>query len=304
MNRMSWLLVVPLALVSALSAPSGCVEFDSYEFDPSGGGSGGTGGGTGGGGAGGMGSSSTGSGGAPGCTVDANCAENECRMGGACNAGTCEWTTEIMPGVPVGAQIYGDCKQRECDGSGDISQADSPADVYDWLNPCYVDGCEAWDAPQAATGEVCETKWGNPSGLCNSTFNCIECTADGDCGGTATCTSFGKCIPAHCTDMDQDAANGETDINCGGPCAPCTAGLKCNVRTDCEGEGQCTGSPKVCVAPTCGDSLKDGNETGVDCGGSCAVDMMDPKKCPQGQGCLVPTDCASGFSCKSGVCQP
>jgi hypothetical protein len=47
--------------------------------------------------------------------------------------------------------------------------------------------------------------------------------------------------------------------------------------------------------PTCSDGIKNGNESGVDCGGSCP-------KCGTGQGCQESGDCASGF-CQGNVCK-
>ncbi|MDC3957216.1 hypothetical protein [Polyangium jinanense] len=302
MNRMSWLLVVPLALASALSVPAGCVEFDTYFFDESSyvggaGGNGGTGGGTGGGG----------TGGTQACTTQADCPTTECRITGSCNAGTCDYMTEIMPGMPVGAQVYGDCKQRECDASGAITQVDSSADVYVWAaDSCRTNGCEAWKSPQPASGQ-CTTTWG-AFGICDDSFNCIQCAKNEDCSGLQCDTSIGKCVPAHCLndvlDADPDPAKSETDVDCGGPCVPCEIGMKCSVRPDCMGEGPCLGNPKTCQVPTCSDGFKNGDETGSDCGGSCAQDMANPKKCGQGQGCLFPDDCVAGLSCNSGTCEP
>src|SRR5439155_5586398 len=61
----------------------------------------------------------------------------------------------------------------------------------------------------------------------------------------------------------------------------------------------CTTS--VCQAPTCTDSQKNGAETDVDCGGATCVDQG--KKCADGKGCMVSTDCTSA-NCISSVCQP
>ncbi|MCW5889977.1 MAG: hypothetical protein KIT14_05435 [bacterium] len=48
--------------------------------------------------------------------------------------------------------------------------------------------------------------------------------------------------------------------------------------------------------PNCTDGTRNGNETGIDCGGGeCGA-------CPTGQGCSGPTDCLSGI-CTAGVCQ-
>ena len=55
----------------------------------------------------------------------------------------------------------------------------------------------------------------------------------------------------------------------------------------------CTGG--VCQAPLCGDGVKNGSETDVDCGGSCA-------DCTPGHSCASGGDCTSGV-CTGGVCQ-
>ncbi|APR86743.1 Flagellar hook-length control protein FliK [Minicystis rosea] len=47
--------------------------------------------------------------------------------------------------------------------------------------------------------------------------------------------------------------------------------------------------------PTCTDGKRNGDETGVDCGGGTC------EACPAGQGCVVGTDCAS-LVCKGGTC--
>jgi hypothetical protein len=49
------------------------------------------------------------------------------------------------------------------------------------------------------------------------------------------------------------------------------------------------------AGPTCSDGIKNGSETGVDCGGGC-------KRCATGQGCTSTSDCASAL-CSGGTCQ-
>jgi hypothetical protein len=46
--------------------------------------------------------------------------------------------------------------------------------------------------------------------------------------------------------------------------------------------------------PLCNDQIRNGDETGIDCGGSCG-------RCNVGQGCRIDNDCDDGI-CKSGVC--
>ena len=62
--------------------------------------------------------------------------------------------------------------------------------------------------------------------------------------------------------------------------------------TDCL-SGVCTNA--VCQAPTCLDTVRNGDETGVDCGGSCTG-------CDTGGGCNAGADCLSGV-CLNGACQ-
>ena len=49
--------------------------------------------------------------------------------------------------------------------------------------------------------------------------------------------------------------------------------------------------------PSCSDGVKNGDETGTDCGGGCVAD------CANGQPCNVNADCVSA-RCVSGTCQP
>jgi hypothetical protein len=89
---------------------------------------------------------------------------------------------------------------------------------------------------------------------------------------------------------------GETDINCGGPCAQkCPPTFSCLADIDCVG-GVCDPVAKTC-SPTCNDGYENGGETDIDCGGPCA------KKCPIGQHCKVGADCSSG-SCVMLHCAP
>jgi hypothetical protein len=64
-------------------------------------------------------------------------------------------------------------------------------------------------------------------------------------------------------------------------CGAC--GAKCAV-------GGCSGG-----ACHCGDATQNGDETGVDCGGSCLP-------CQLGGGCKLATDCVNGLNCTAGTC--
>lgn len=99
-------------------------------------------------------------------------------------------------------------------------------------------------------------------------------------------------FPAGCTSGSKDGD--ETDVDCGGSCAPCGAGLMCKHGSDCD-SGSCTN--QVCDGPSCSDGRKNGDESDIDCGG------MNCGKCADGKACNLGTDCLSG-TCNNNVCKP
>lgn len=125
--------------------------------------------------------------------------------------------------------------------------------------------------------------------------DCIGCRIGESCIDADDCQSGlcdgGLCAPSQsCTDGRRNGA--ETDIDCGGgTCEPCLQGQGCGGNGDCAA-GSCQAGQ--CQAPNCFDGLNNGDETGVDCGGSCGA-------CPAGQSCDDETDCVSGV-CDAGTC--
>lgn len=83
---------------------------------------------------------------------------------------------------------------------------------------------------------------------------------------------------------------GETEIDCGGTCAPCVPFEACNLSNPCN-DGACVLGR--CLPTHCDDGIQNFNEESVDCGGSCG-------QC-SAQGCVRDRDCARGF-CDAGVC--
>jgi hypothetical protein len=87
----------------------------------------------------------------------------------------------------------------------------------------------------------------------------------------------------------------ETDTDCGGSCDGCANGLSCAGDSDCNSAYSCS-SGNTCEAadtPTCTDDEKNGDETDVDCGGTCSA-------CSAGHACYDDGDCVG--SCCSGEC--
>jgi hypothetical protein len=98
-----------------------------------------------------------------------------------------------------------------------------------------------------------------------------------------------------CTDKRKNGD--ETDVDCGGSCAPCGANKSCRGDADCSatasgcdaahGGCRCDETSKRCVFDHCFDNKSDDGESGLDCGGDvCAV-------CALGGGCRQNTDCSS-----------
>lgn len=102
------------------------------------------------------------------------------------------------------------------------------------------------------------------------------------------------CAAASCKDGTKN--DSETDIDCGGGCTPCDTGKRCSVPSDCV-SGVCkdAGTGLLCQVPTNTDGVKNGQETGIDCGGP-----ANPK-CATGQGCSSREDCTSDY-CKAHTC--
>jgi len=120
------------------------------------------------------------------------------------------------------------------------------------------------------------------------------CTKNEECESGVCNIAKQLCEAATCKDGVKNAA--ETDIDCGGSCPKCDQGKKCKIAGDCA-SGVCkdTGKGLECQAPSNTDGVKNGNETGIDCGGT------GNPKCPDGQGCKDRADCTSDY-CKTGIC--
>ncbi len=225
-----------------------------------------------------------------GCTVAEQCGSATDCSAPACNAGTCE-TTFTAPGTPIPMQTEGDCLEVQCDGIGGTKIVDAASDIVDDGNQCTFDACNAGAAthPNAPSGTVCA----DGGVKCDGAGNCIECLTGADCPSFICASQV--CIAATCMDSVKNGA--ETAVDCGGAdCAPCVAGDTCLVAGDCD-SSVCAGSPLKCQAASCLDTVKNGAETDVDCGGG------DCAGCTVGDACLGDTDCA-GNLCTGNTCQP
>ncbi|MDW8251958.1 MAG: lamin tail domain-containing protein, partial [Myxococcales bacterium] len=82
--------------------------------------------------------------------------------------------------------------------------------------------------------------------------------------------------------------NGGQVCSAQGSCVQCIHGSQCP-------SGVCSGN--VCQNPACDDNVKNGSESDVDCGGTCAT------KCANGKTCNTNADCQSN-NCNGGICAP
>jgi len=162
-----------------------------------------------------------------------------------------------------------------------------------------------------APGRTCEGPLDCASNLCRDGLCQATNPADGlkngdetdvDCGGTRApacadtkgcvgavdCTS-GVCKTGICqapTPTDGVKNGDETGADCGGAKAPkCKTGEGCLADADCD-KVKCDVVQKKCKAPAHDDGIKNGDETGIDCGGPTAS-----KRCATGEGCVATADC-------------
>jgi hypothetical protein len=132
-------------------------------------------------------------------------------------------------------------------------------------------------APTCTAGVCGLTQLSCNGFACGITACLTSCAVDGDC------VAGNFCVPGRPSICTPKQANGN----------PCTGANQC-VAGICTG-GLCGSAP----APTCTDDVKNGNETGVDCGGGTCT------ACANGVSCQVNFDCASG-TCNPGshLCTP
>jgi hypothetical protein len=230
-----------------------------------------------------------GGGGAPPveCKQRADCAQPDPRCGSVtCISGVC--VPSIKAG-PTASQLRGDCLRTECDAAGQVVTVPDESDVYDDGRICTTDLC----TPTGPANEMVPLDTPCPGGACVN-YWCLECLSEWSCSDPShICITAHKCTPSKCISQKYEPEIGETDLDCGGPCAPCEGGKKCAVSGDCT-SGICKNGD--CTYATCYDGVKNAVETDIDCG------LPDCIPCADGRGCVMPGDCTSGV-CWAGVCQ-
>ena len=264
------------------------------------------------------------------CTEDTDCMSGSwCDPDtGVCTAATCrdgvrngdETDLDCGGACPPcddghGCGTPGDCASGVCDGETCTPPAcdDGVVNGDETGTDCGGDTCDA-----CPTGEGCQDDDDCQSGLCDpdtNTCSSAECTdgvrngdeTDVDCGGSCPgcddgeiCSEPGDCASGVCEGgtctpptCDDGVVNGdETGVDCGGDvCDACPDGEGCEDGDDCT-SGVCDPDTNTCSVPACDDSVLNGSETDVDCGGP------DCPACPTGG------ECTGNDDCDSGVCDP
>ena len=192
-----------------------------------------------------------------------------------------------------------------------------------WVAACGDDGGSTVDAPVCVPvddGNVCTTD------VCQAGQPVHNPVPAGTACPTGACNATGMCVAPTCTDNMENGT--ETDVDCGGSCAPgstCDDGEGCAAGTDCD-SGVCGGT--TCTAAACGDGVvqagemcDDGNATNGDgcddgVGGTCrqtgcgngtvaGTEICDDGNNTNGDGCdnnCTATACGNGVITGTEVC--
>jgi len=241
------------------------------------------------------------------CTQGTSCQSNICAQG-VCCATTCTGPCQTCAGVtgacsllPVGSQ--GQCASGSaCTSNGTCQAVQLGLGLACTANSqCSSNACDGLSltcvgsqcADHRQDGAETDVDCGGP--VCSARCAAgLKCQVNSDCATQACDAVTHMCDASQCMDNQKDGV--ETDVDCGGgTCATCATGKNCLVNTDCTSNA-CNVVTNTCVASTCQDNQKDGNETDVDCGGANAC-----ARCAVGQKCNASSDCQAGHVCSAGT---
>jgi hypothetical protein len=180
-------------------------------------------------------------------------------------------------GTVLTSQTEGDCKEKQCDGSGSIIDVNADVDVPVDGAECTNDVCTSGvpSNPPKMSGASC-----SGGGVCDGAGVCVQCLTKNDCPGTDTECSVRTCTANVC---------GLSNTSAGTATSMQTAG-------DCK-ENQCDGSGSVVSVNVSGDVTDDGNECTSDI---CTAGVASHPFKAAGTSCSGGTGACDG----AGVCEP
>ncbi|HSI03058.1 MAG TPA: hypothetical protein VLC93_01200, partial [Myxococcota bacterium] len=234
------------------------------------------------------------------CTDDDDCTTTNC-IGDVCREDHC--INSIIDGGETGVDCGGTC--GACPGGGCAGPTNCASGICLSSGQCADPSCT--DGIQ--NGSETDTDCGGACSLTGGTCpNGADCSEDDDCQ-SEICNATCQPPASHCTNGVTDG--GETGVDCGGGgCQDCATGGGCASGNDCDsgicGVANVCPGPALCTCqdPTCSDGALNGDETGVDCGGTC---VGEGKTCDPGDPCLGNTDCTSevcNLTCQAPSCVP
>lgn len=211
------------------------------------------------------------------CDGSGNCFE--CLGPGDCDAGEVCVQNQCAPAdcdddVLGGEETDVDCGGSECPPCADDEDCEAPSDCVSGVcegGTCQSPACD----DSKLNGDETDKDCGGPDcapcpdgKVCMVGTDCVSKVCD-DCddGGC-------RCSEPTCDDGVKNGS--EVDMDCGPDClGQCEAGQRCDENAWCFSFNCDTSvDPPVCLDVSCDDMIENGDEEGVDCGGSC------PDECP------------------------
>ncbi|HEX2570635.1 MAG TPA: fibrinogen-like YCDxxxxGGGW domain-containing protein [Polyangia bacterium] len=228
----------------------------------------------------------------PACPNGMPCQNNNDCQSGFCGPGNICTTPGCSDGIRNGQETGVDCGGPSCPacpvGQGCQNNGDCQSGYCNPQGQCATPSC----TDRVRNGQETDVDCGGP--LCPACQINQGCQRDSDCQSGYCNTSTGQCQTASCSDGLRNGQ--ETGTDCGGPvCPACPNGQGCQQDRDCQG-GYCDPITRICRAPTCTDGVRNGQETGVDCGGGTCP------PCTNGMNCQQDSDCQSNYCNPSRQC--
>ncbi len=194
----------------------------------------------------------------------------------ACNGTTPTCNDGIQNGNETGVDCGGSCPACQTTNNCPASHP------YECGGSCYEDAAQAASSGCARVDRDGNCPASHPyecDGACytnEAQAQASGCTGGGGNGGGG---NSGNCPASHPYECDgkcyEDAAQAQASgcTGGGGNEPTCNDGIQNGNETGVDCGGSC---PACSTEPTCNDGIQNGNETGVDCGGSCPACSNEP----------------------------